>query len=707
MASFGCGLRRICLAIGLGVTAWGLRADDGYGLWLRYDRIADGVRRDDLSRMASRVVLSSPSSQEGPLGDSSLAELNEGLGRLLGRAPVVERERCPEDPALGAEGYCLKAEAGARPRLVIRANSTAGLLYGSFALLRDIAAGWDIASLSVTSVPKVSRRILNHWDNLDRSVERGYAGFSLWEWTVLPDHVSARYRDYARACASIGINGSVLTNVNANALILTGDWLQKVSAIAGALRPYAVRVYLTARYSAPIEIGGLSTADPLDPTVAAWWKAKVDEIYAIIPDFGGFLVKADSEGQPGPQTYHRTQAQGANVLADALAPHGGILLWRAFVYQSRPGEDRVMQAYDEFKPLDGQFRENVVLQVKNGAFDFQPREPFHPLFGAMPRTAMGLELQVTQEYLGQGKQVAFLAPLWKETLESDTHRPTAGSTVARVVDGSIGHHALSAVCGVANTGTDRNWTGHPLAQANWYAFGRLAWDHSLTSETIATEWTRLTFGPDPRVSRVVVPLLVESREAVVDYMDPLGLSGIFAEGHHYGPEPWLATGRADWTSVYYHRADARGLGFDRTASGSNALSQYAPEIASLWADPNRCPERYLLWFHHVDWGFRCASGRSLWDELCRHYQHGVEQVQSWQRSWATLEGVIDQERFTHVRDLLGIQERDARVWRDACLLYFQTFSHRPLPPGVESPAHDLAYYKAIRLRWLAGHAEKN
>ena len=691
--------------VGLWALCSSLLADDGYSLWLRYDRIGDAGYRGQVSSLASRIVLAEPGLPGGPVAGAAMRELSDGIQRMSGVSPKVDLEPSAKDPALGDEGYSLSLD-GSRG-IVIRANSDAGLLYGSFALLREIGLGRELSSLAITSVPKVSRRILNHWDNLDRSVERGYAGESLWEWTVLPDHVSPRYRDYARACASIGINGSVLTNVNANALILTGEWLEKVAAIAGALRPYAVRVYLTARYSSPIEIGGLSTADPLDPKVAAWWRAKADEIYSKIPDFGGFLVKADSEGQPGPQTYHRTQAEGANVLADALAPHGGIVLWRAFVYQSRPGQDRCMQAYNEFTPIDGRFRDNVILQIKNGAFDFQPREPFHPLLGAMPKTAMGLELQITQEYLGQGRQVAFLAPLWKEVLDSDTYRPTQGSTVARVIDGSVGHRTLSAFCGVANTGTDRNWTGHPLAQANWYAFGRLAWDHSLQSEVIASEWTRLTFGSDRAVASVLVPLLMESRETVVDYMDPLGLSGIFAEGHHYGPEPWLATGREDWTSVYYHRADAKGIGFDRTASGSNALSQYAPQIAAAWGDPARCPEKYLLWFHHVPWDFRCASGSTLWDEFCLHYQRGVDRVASWQRSWASLRGHIDEERFNHVDDLLRVQARDARWWRDACLLYFQTFSRRPLPGGVGSPAHDLAYYEAIRLHWMEGHPEKN
>jgi len=391
------------------------------------------------------------------------------------------------------------------------------------------------------------------------------------------------------------------------------------------------------------------------------------------------------------------------MLADALFPYGGIVIWRAFVYESDQRRDRCMQAYDEFQPLDGKFRPSVVVQIKNGPLDFQPREPFHPLFGAMPHTPLALELQITQEYLGQGTNLAFLAPLWKETLDSDTFRPSSGATVARVVDGSIDHSPLSVIAGVANTGTDRDWTGHPLAQANWYAYGRLAWDHTLSSAQIASEWTRLTFGGDPRVAEPLEKMLLESRETVVDYMDPLGLSGVFAEGHHYGPEPWLDQGRPDWTSVYYHHADIKGLGFDRTATGSNALEQYAGEINRLWGDQATCPENLVLWFHHVGWDQTMASGRPMWDEFCMRYQRGVDTVRRWRRTWDSLAPFVDPETHTHVRDLLAIQERDACWWRDACLLYFQTFSRRPLPVGVELPAHDLAYYRAIRLRWMPGN----
>ena len=583
----------------------------------------------------------------------------------------------------------------------IAANSDAGTLYGVFALLRRLRTG---AGPEETSAPRVQRRLMNHWDNLDRTIERGYAGFSLWEWFYLPEIRSPRYRDYARACASLGLNGTVLTNVNANATILTAPYLAKVAALADEFRPWGLRVYLTARFSAPIEIGGLKTADPLDPAVAAWWRAKVDEIYRLVPDFGGFLVKANSEGQPGPQDYHRTHADGANLLADAVAPHGGIVMWRAFVYSADNRDDRVKQAVTEFEPLDGKFRPNVVIQIKNGPLDFMPREPFSPLFGRMPATSLALEVQPTQEYLGQSVQLAYLAPMWKEVLESDTHANGPGTTVARITDGTAKRAPLSVIAGVANTGNDRNWTGHLLAQSNWYAFGRLAWDHTLGAEAIAGEWTRQTFGTDEAVVATIIRLLMGSRETVVNFSMPLGLHHLMAEGHHYGPGPWVdGLKRADWNSTYYHRADERGLGFDRTAAGSNAIAQYAAPWQQLWGNLDTCPENLLLWFHHVPWDHRMKSGRIMWDELCLRYQQGVDEVRAMRGQWETLRGRIDPERFEHVRQRLARQELDARDWRDACLLYFQQFSRRPLPAGVEPPARTLAEYMAVTLRYMPGH----
>jgi len=694
-------MSRLPLLLLFMLTAFALRAEDGYRLWLRYDRIADPAARANYAAAVTHIELAAPAAADSAVLAAARRELTAGLAGLLDAQPDITVAAAPSTTTGAVEGYRLHCP---RPGTVrIESASDRGVLYGAFALLRRIQTGQSLAGLDVTSAPRIQRRILDHWDNLNGFIERGYAGFSLWKWFELPEVRDARYRDYARACASLGLNGTVLTNVNANALVLTPPYLAKVAALAEEFRPYGLRVYLTARFSAPIEIGGLKTADPLDPAVAAWWRAKADEIYRLIPDFGGFLVKANSEGQPGPQDYHRTHADGANVLADAVAPHGGIVTWRAFVYAAENTVDRVKQAYLEFTPLDGRFRDNVVVQIKNGPLDFMPREPFSPLFGAMPRTPLALELQITQEYLGCGLQLAYLAPLWKEVLDADTFAAGPGSTVARVTDGSLRGHALSVIAGVANTGSDRNWTGHPLAQANWYAFGRLAWDPALPAAAIADEWTRLTFGGDPTTVQTITALLLGSRETVVNYSMPLGLHHIMAEGHHYGPGPWVTHTRADWSSSYYHQADARGLGAARSADGSNAVSQYAPELAATWGDPAKCPENLLLWFHHVPWDRPLRSGRPLWDELCLRYQQGVDEVRAMQHAWNTLDGRIDAERFTRVQSLLRRQAQDAVIWRDACLLYFQTFSRRPLPAGVEPPAHDLAYYQAIRLRYVPGH----
>ena len=700
-----------------------LRAEDGYRLWLRYEPITDPAWRTAYAGAFSEIVV-----PENPRPTIAAArdELVSGLRGLLGtdlpvvtqptrdNALVLGTPRQPEIAALvtetdlraiSEEGYIVRRIATASGhRTLIVANREIGQLYGAFALLRHLQTGQSLENLNLLSAPQVTHRLLNHWDNLNRTTERGYAGFSIWEWFYLPEIRSSRYRDYARACASIGINGTVLTNVNADAQLLTPFYLTRVAAIADELRPYGVKVYLSAKFSAPIELGGLKTADPLDPAVAAWWAAKVGEIYRAIPDFGGFLVKANSEGQPGPQDYHRTHADGANLLADALQPYNGIVMWRAFVYSPDGAADRVTQAQNEFAPLDGKFRDNVVVQIKNGPLDFMPREPFSPLLAHMPKTPLALELQITQEYLGQSTQLAYLAWLWKEVLDADTYANGQGTTVARVVDGSATGHTLSVMAGVANVGTDRNWTGHPLAQANWYAYGRLAWDHRLTAEQIATEWTQQTFGSDPVVVNTITKLLLGSRETVVNYSMPLGLHHIMAEGHHYGPGPWVANlPRADWNSVYYHKADAQGLGFDRTSAGSKAIEQYAPEWQKLWGNLETCPENLLLWFHHVPWDHKMKSGRPLWDELCLHYQQGVDEVRAMQQNWDSLAGRIDDERFTEVKQRLARQELDARDWRDACLLYFQQFSKRPFPAGVEAAAHPLDYYESVKLRNMPGH----
>lgn len=697
------------------------RAEDGYRLWLRYDVIANREVLKSYNKQIEGFIVEGDS----PVILAAKRELEKGLEGLLGREiPAlgsVGKKRVviagtPSGSAiigslnlqdklsgLGPEGYIIvSTKYGGKKVIVIAANNDAGVMYGIFNFLRLLQTNQPIGSLSLSHVPKIDIRLLNHWDNLDRSVERGYAGLSLWDWQSLPGQIDERYTDYARANASVGINGTVLTNVNANALILTRDYLVKVAALADVFRPYGIKVYLTARFSAPVEIGKLKTADPLDPDVIRWWKNKADEIYSYIPDFGGFVVKANSEGQPGPQEYKRSHADGANTLADAVAPHGGIIMWRAFVYDNNVPDDRAKQAYNEFVPLDGKFRKNVIIQVKNGPIDFQPREPFHPLFGAMPVTPLMPELQITQEYFGSSTHLVYLAPLFEECLKSDTYSKGKGSLVARVIDGSLENHSLTAIAGVANTGDVRNWTGHPIAQSNWYAYGRLAWDPYLSSEEIADEWIRMTFSNDPAAVNTIADIMLGSREAAVNYMTPLGLHHIMYEGHHYGPGPWVSKGRQDWTSVYYHRADEKGIGFNRTSSGSNAVSQYFPPVRDLYENRESCPENLLLWFHHVSWDYRVKSGRSLWDELCFMYHDGVKTVQQMQAQWESLKNFIDKERFESVKSLLVKQERDAKIWRDACILYFQTFSKRPLPEGLEKPEHDLEWYMAHRYTDILG-----
>ncbi|MFN2596232.1 MAG: alpha-glucuronidase, partial [Pyrinomonadaceae bacterium] len=581
---------------------------------------------------------------------------------------------------------------------VIASVGETGALYGAFHFLRLLQTLQPVANLDVSQKPRLQIRVLNHWDNLDGTIERGYAGRSLWDWQALPGKVDPRLRDYARADASVGINGSVLNNVNADSKSLSAEYLRKAAAIADTFRPYGVRVYLSARFSSPIELGGLKTADPLDPEVKEWWKKKADEIYKLIPDFGGFLVKANSEGQPGPRTYGRDHVDGANMLAAAVAPHKGVVIWRAFVYDAKPGYDRAAAAYDQLQPFDGRFAPNVLLQVKNGPVDFQPREPFHPLFGAMPKTQVMLEVQITQEYLGQSNNLVFLAPMWREVLDSDTYAEGRGSTVSRVIDGSLFGQTLTGMAGVANTGSDRNWTGHHFGQSNWYAFGRLAWNPDSSSRQIADEWAEMTFTHERAALKTIERVMLESREAAVDYMTPLGLHHLMWGGHHYGPAPWENKfERADWNPVTYHRADAVGIGYDRTETGSNSVSQYHPPVRARFADLRTCPEKFLLWFHHVPWDWRARSGRTLWDELALHYQRGVEWVRGARKSWDSLAGVIDPERHAEVAKKLAIQERDAAWWRDSCLLYFQTFSKRPLPPGVEKPQHTLEEYKAKSL----------
>ncbi|HEX6181947.1 MAG TPA: alpha-glucuronidase family glycosyl hydrolase, partial [Chitinophagaceae bacterium] len=606
-------------------------AEDGYRLWLRYDKI----KNEALLQQYKRAIKSINFPSSSPTLLAAKNELLAGLEGLLGqKIPEVDGDKItegslmvfsrpspgmPNSDTLGNEGFFIHtATINSKKNVtVITANTDIGVLYGVFHYLRLLQTNQQVTKLNITNIPKIKNRILNHWDNLNRHVERGYAGISIWNWHMLPGYIDQRYIDYARANASLGINGTVLTNVNANALVLTAPYLEKVAALANVFRPYGLKVYLTARFSAPIEIGALKTADPNDTQVQQWWKDKAAEIYKLIPDFGGFLVKANSEGQPGPQNYGRTHADGANMLADAVAPNGGIVMWRAFVYSNESPEDRFKQAYNEFKPLDGKFRSNVLVQVKNGPIDFQPREPFSPLFGAMPQTPLVMEFQITQEYLGQATNLVYEAPMFKETLDADTYANGKGSTIAKVIDGSVHPYKNTGIAGVSNIGNDRNWTGHPFGQANWYAYGRLAWDPGLSSAAIADEWIRQTFGNNEQTISTIKKIMLASHEAMVNYMTPLGLHHIMGTGHHYGPAPWVSNvGRADWNPVYYHRADSIGVGFDRTATGSNALSQYAPEVRRIYENMKTCPEEYLLWFHHVPWTFKMKSGRTLWDELC-------------------------------------------------------------------------------------------
>ena len=695
------------------------RSEDGYRLWLRYDKVVDDQLLQEYRGAFSEVRFLGKSA----ILDNAKTELLAGLEGLLdktistvqsGESLLVTKtsEAVKLTPTIstddfgkiGSEGYIIRSTTvnGAK-KIIVTANSDIGILYGVFHLLRLLQTYQSIRSLSIISFPKIQLRILNHWDNLNRTVERGYAGISIWDWHKLPDYIDQRYVDYARANASIGINGTVLTNVNANALVLTSTYINKVAALASLFRTYGLKVYLTARFSAPIEIGGLKTADPLDPQVQEWWKKKVDTIYQAIPDFGGFLVKANSEGQPGPQNYGRNHADGANTLADAVAPHKGIVMWRAFVYSNEVPVDRFKQAYNEFKPLDGKFRPNVLVQVKNGPIDFQPREPFHPLFGAMPATPLMMEFQLTQEYLGQATHLVYQAPLYKECLDADTYSKGKGSQVYKVVDGSLEKHSISGIAGVANIGNDRNWTGHPFAQSNWYALGRLAWDHQLSSEQIADEWIRQTFTNSSNFRATVKQMMLNSREALVNYMTPLGLHHIMATGHHYGPGPWVSNaGRPDWNPVYYHKADSAGIGFNRTQTGSNALSQYSSEVAKEFETAKSTPEHYLLWFHHVPWTFQMRSGESLWNELCHKYNEGVDSVRSMQKAWQAMNGLIDKERHTQVTMLLNIQEKEAVWWRDACILYFQSISKMEIPSKCEKPAHSLQYYKAMRHPFAPG-----
>ena len=647
--------RILILALVLLITGGGAVAaygEDGSQLWLRLDAVGatsaiTGVKGVAMTELQTYW-------QGGPV--------------------TLKRQK-----GMARDGYTIKSQG---EKTVISASSDAGLLYGAYHLLRLQQTGNSCSNLDIKEQPFYNLRILNHWDNPNGTVERGFAGKSIF---LNPD--PQRMQMYGRANASVGINGTVLNNVNAKPEALSTEHLQKAKSIADQLRPYGIRVYLSINFASPIKLGGLKTADPLDASVISWWKDKVNEIYRLIPDFGGFLVKANSEGEPGPQDFGRTHADGANMLANALRPHKGIVMWRAFVYDPK-SSDRANQAYLEFMPFDGQFADNVIIQIKNGPVDFQPREPYSPLFTAMQKTPMMVEFQITQEYLGAANHLVYLAPMWREFFSF------------------VKPERLKAMAGVANIGDDTNWCGHHFAQSNWYAFGRLAWNPSLTSEQIADEWLRQTFDKSAKPSNSkataslssektlyaqLLKVMLDSREACVSYMMPLGLHHIFAGGHHYGPEPWYSPRgvRADWTPPYYHRADSIGLGFDRTLTGSANVQQYPESLCSLYNDINTCPENLLAWFHHVPWDFRMKSGRTFWDELCHKYDDGLHQARHFLAVWDAMQPYIDTQRFDEVQHKLRIQALDAVWWRDACLLYFQTFSHRPIPQDVEHPVHNL------------------
>ena len=664
------------------------------------------------------------------------AELNQSW---KGAAPVLKLNKSMK--ALPDGSFSITIQAGTP---TIQSASEVGLLYGAYHLIRMQQTGANVRDTALVEQPSYNIRILNHWDNLNGTIERGYAGRSIF-WRNSADQMRRnadgevneedllhpkdapeipsvdRLRDYARANASIGINAYVPDNVNASPKVLTAEYLQEVKKMADIMRPYGIRTYLAINFASPMVIGGLETADPLDKNVQKWWTAKVKEIYKLIPDFGGFLVKANSEGQPGPNDFGRTHAEGANMLAKALKPFKGIVMWRAFVY-SPSDPDRAKQAYLEFQPLDGQFLDNVIIQIKNGPIDFQPREAYSALFGAMPQTRQMAEWQITQEYLGHSNHIAYLAPMWTEFLQQvkDIARcPINNQLLAmsnqQSAQGSklkAQNSKLTAISAVSNVGNSPSWCGNVMAQSNWYAFGRLAWNDELPACQIADEWARLTLFPDcedaeaTKALASVKSLMMRSREAIVDYMMPLGLHHQFAWGHHYGPEPYcdIPGARPDWMPSYYARADREGLGFNRSSTGSNATGQYPADYAKVLDDPETCPYDLLLWFHHVPWGktiqHRCGTQvmrESLWNALCHHYQQGLDEARAMQRDWERCQGLIDADTFADIQRRLRIQTRDAQWWKDGCLLYFQTFSTLPFPDDVEPAVHDLDKLRAIKL----------
>lgn len=659
-------------------------------LWLAYEPLPESQQQD-----YAAVVKSVYCPGDAPVVQNAQKELQTAVEGLLGRKTAASlaadgtivlgtvddlKGMIPKNVAQKAkdlkdEGFVIVSAAiKGKQCTVIISKSDTGVLYGVFHFIRLMQSRQPIDALNIAEEPTVDLRMLNHWDRIDGHIERGYAGRSLWKWDELPGTVDPRYEDYARFCASVGINATAINNVNADSEILTDEYLQKVNVLADVFRAWGVKLYLSANFAAPIKpslgqgrkqgCGNLETADPLDPAVQAWWTAKVAEIYTLIPDFGGFVVKANSEGMAGPRTYDRSHVEGANMFADILKPHGGIVLWRAFVYGK--GTDRAKDAYNEFQGFDGQFRDNAFLQVKNGPIDFQPREPFSPLFGAMPQTDLALELQITKEYMGHSTTMAFLAPSWSEVLLSDTYVKGEGSTVAKVIDGSLFNRPKNCIAGVANTGDRPDWCGNIFNQANWYAFGRLAWNHQLNPEQIASEWVAMTFNCDAATAATIQQMMLGSYEATVDYTMPLGLMHMFQRGSHYGPGP------GSWKR--YLKPTEKGLGVNRSKTGSNYAGQYHPKLQEVFNDMDTIPLEYIMWFHQVPWHYKLSSGRTLWEELSFRYDRGVAYVDRMAETWKTLEGKVDPEAHKAIMAKLQKEQDYARLWRKTCLEYFAQFN---------------------------------
>jgi len=683
-----------------------LFAEDGSRLWLRYEPLPPPI-----AQQYSNLIRSIKADTRTETARIAVGEFRTAFQKMTGQTILLSENKQTNQLIFKREkrkdeAYAIQSFSSPRGNVtVISSPNDVGFLYGVFHLLRLMQTQSDITRLNISEKPSYDRRILNHWeyeDIMDHQPDPD-TGDSIWEEEDLQETRSQSYIDYARANASIGINGIVLNSTEADPEFIEHENLLNFADIAKIFRPYGIKIYLVVNFDSPSKIGGQLDSDPLNPDVRRWWKEKAEEIYDLIPDMGGFLIEGHSNELPGPQYFGRTHADGANVLAEALEPYNGIVMWRHYVYKPQSEGDRAKQDYEEFMPFDGQFRKNVIIQVKNGPIDFQPREAFNPLFGGMQKTNLMLEFQIAQERYGFFNSVVFLSPLFKECLESDTYAKGPGSTVAKVTDGTLFHQSVTAIAGVVKVGDIGNWKADHFAQANWYSFGRLAWNHKLSSEKIADEWLRMTFSNDPAFVEPVKKMMLDSRETAVNYMMPIGLTYLYAWNHNHGPEPWLSplpNILPYWTPAYYHRADSVGLGFDRTTNGSDAVSQYFPPLRDIYNRTETCPENLLLWFHHVPWNYRMHDGKTLWDELCYRYQGGVDSVRQFQKTWDNAAGYIDKDRFKAVQNILKVQLKDAIKWRDACLLYFQTYSHQPFPKGVDRPENDLKKLKAVTHRWF-------